>query len=112
MNIAQTLYEGIDLGNDGPEGLITYMRTDSVRIVPEALEEARAFILKTYGKDFAVEECEDGQCIGKEAELLVHLGEGPLTGNVEVERLEFGDEGGPAREFATKNRVSPLKCEK
>lgn len=52
MNIAQTLYEGVDLGNDGPEGLITYMRTDSVRIAPEALEEARQYILKTYGKDF------------------------------------------------------------
>lgn len=52
MNIAQALYEGIDLGNEGPEGLITYMRTDSVRIVPEALEEARQYILKTYGQDF------------------------------------------------------------
>jgi len=52
MNIAQTLYEGIDLGNEGAEGLITYMRTDSVRIVPEAIEEARQFILKTYGKEF------------------------------------------------------------
>ncbi|HEV8052804.1 MAG TPA: type I DNA topoisomerase [Parachlamydiaceae bacterium] len=52
MNIAQNLYEGIDLGNDGPEGLITYMRTDSVRIVPEALEEARQYILNTYGQNF------------------------------------------------------------
>ena len=52
MNIAQALYEGIDLGNEGPEGLITYMRTDSVRIAPEALDEARQYILKTYGKDF------------------------------------------------------------
>lgn len=52
MNIAQALYEGIDLGNEGPEGLITYMRTDSVRIAPEALDEARQYILKTYGPDF------------------------------------------------------------
>lgn len=52
MNIAQALYEGVDLGNDGPEGLITYMRTDSVRIAPEALDEARQYILNTYGKDF------------------------------------------------------------
>lgn len=52
MSIAQKLYEGIDLGNEGPEGLITYMRTDSVRIAPEALEEARGFILNTYGPDF------------------------------------------------------------
>lgn len=52
MNIAQGLYEGIDLGNEGAEGLITYMRTDSVRLAPEALEEARKYILSTYGKEF------------------------------------------------------------
>ncbi len=52
MNIAQSLYEGVDLGNEGTEGLITYMRTDSVRIVPEAIEELRQYILKTYGNDF------------------------------------------------------------
>lgn len=52
MNIAQGLYEGVDLGNEGPEGLITYMRTDSVRLAPEALSEARAYIQETYGPDF------------------------------------------------------------
>lgn len=52
MSIAQGLYEGIDLGNEGAEGLITYMRTDSVRIAPEAINDAREFILKTYGKDY------------------------------------------------------------
>lgn len=52
MNIAQSLYEGVDLGNEGAEGLITYMRTDSVRIAPEALDEARKYILSQYGKDF------------------------------------------------------------
>ncbi|MEI8124370.1 MAG: type I DNA topoisomerase [Parachlamydiaceae bacterium] len=52
MNIAQALYEGVDLGNEGPEGLITYMRTDSVRVVPEAIEEARQHIVKTYGQEF------------------------------------------------------------
>ncbi len=52
MNIAQGLYEGIDLGAEGAEGLITYMRTDSVRIAPEALAEAREFIQKTYGKEY------------------------------------------------------------
>lgn len=55
MNIAQGLYEGVDLGNEGTEGLITYMRTDSVRIEPEALKEAHAFILQTFGKDYAPE---------------------------------------------------------
>lgn len=52
MSIAQGLYEGIDLGNEGAEGLITYMRTDSVRVAPEAITEARDHILQIYGKDF------------------------------------------------------------
>lgn len=52
MSIAQGLYEGVDLGNEGAEGLITYMRTDSTRIEPEALSAARSYILKTYGKDY------------------------------------------------------------
>lgn len=56
MNIAQSLYEGIDLGNEGAEGLITYMRTDSVRIVPEAIEEARRLIQKQYGADYLPKE--------------------------------------------------------
>ena len=52
MNIAQGLYEGIDLGNTGAEGLITYMRTDSVRIAPEEIDSAREYITKVYGKEF------------------------------------------------------------
>lgn len=52
MNIAQGLYEGIDLGNTGTEGLITYMRTDSVRIAPEAIDLVRKYIVKVYGKEF------------------------------------------------------------
>ncbi len=56
MNIAQGLYEGVDLGNEGTEGLITYMRTDSTRIEPEAIREARNFILHTYGKEYLPEE--------------------------------------------------------
>ncbi|MBJ7448925.1 MAG: type I DNA topoisomerase [Parachlamydiales bacterium] len=55
MSCAQSLYEGVELGSEGSEGLITYMRTDSVRIVPEAAMEARAFIEKTYGKEFLPE---------------------------------------------------------
>ncbi len=55
MSIAQGLYEGIDLGKDGREGLITYMRTDSVRTAPEALDEARAYILDKYGKEYVPE---------------------------------------------------------
>jgi len=52
MNIAQSLYEGIDLGNEGAEGLITYMRTDSVRVAPEAIEGVREHIGKEYGAEF------------------------------------------------------------
>lgn len=52
MNIAQGLYEGIDLGNEGAEGLITYMRTDSVRIAEEALGAAREYILQKFGKNY------------------------------------------------------------
>ncbi|MEA2014544.1 MAG: type I DNA topoisomerase [Thermodesulfobacteriota bacterium] len=52
MSVAQRLYEGTTLGKEGPVGLITYMRTDSVRIASEALEGAREYIKKNYGKDF------------------------------------------------------------
>jgi DNA topoisomerase-1 len=51
MGLAQKLYEGIELGDKGPVGLITYMRTDSTRINNEALNEVRAFIKKDFGPD-------------------------------------------------------------
>ncbi|STX48650.1 DNA topoisomerase I [Legionella hackeliae] len=50
MMIAQQLYEGIDIGS-GTMGLITYMRTDSVNLANEAIEEIRSFIQERYGKD-------------------------------------------------------------
>ena len=56
MSIAQTLYEGVELGQEGAEGLITYMRTDSVRIAPEAIEAARNHIAKNYGKEYLPEQ--------------------------------------------------------
>ncbi len=52
MFIAQNLYEGIELGEMGQTGLITYMRTDSFRISDEALLMARDFINKKFGKDY------------------------------------------------------------
>lgn len=52
MSIAQGLYEGVDLGDRGSEGLITYMRTDSVRTSPEANRAARKIIEQKYGKNF------------------------------------------------------------
>ncbi len=48
---AQTLYEGVDLGQ-GKVALITYIRTDSVRIAPEAIASARKYISSTYGQDY------------------------------------------------------------
>ncbi|MDR2825914.1 MAG: type I DNA topoisomerase [Deltaproteobacteria bacterium] len=53
MGIAQRLYEGVDLGGDlGLTALITYMRTDSVRISEEARTQAKDFILKTWGEEY------------------------------------------------------------
>ena len=52
MMTAQRLYEGVQLSGHGLQGLITYMRTDSVRTAPEAVKEARKYIQKHYGKDY------------------------------------------------------------
>ena len=55
MGIAQQLYEGIDLGPGEPEGLITYMRTDSTRIAKEAAFEALKLIRERFGEKYAPE---------------------------------------------------------
>ena len=55
MTIAQQLYEGIDLGADGAEGLITYMRTDSVRVANEAQAAARGWVVARLGMEFVPE---------------------------------------------------------
>ncbi|MHB0923104.1 MAG: type I DNA topoisomerase [Bellilinea sp.] len=52
MAIAQQLYEGLDVGNGGATGLITYMRTDSTNVSPVAQKEAREYVQQTYGKDY------------------------------------------------------------
>ncbi len=52
MTVAQRLYEGVDLGDEGAVGLITYMRTDSTRVAPEALTEVREYIGRVHGPDF------------------------------------------------------------
>jgi DNA topoisomerase I len=52
MMIAQRLYEGVELGDEGQVGLITYMRTDSTRVAPEALAEVREYIGSNYGPDY------------------------------------------------------------
>lgn len=53
MMLAQRLYEGIDIGS-GTQGLITYMRTDSVNLSKVALEQAKAVVTKQFGKEFAL----------------------------------------------------------
>ena len=52
MAIAQQLYEGVDITGEGTVGLITYMRTDSLRLSDEALAAAKGFILGRYGQDY------------------------------------------------------------
>ena len=52
MAIAQQLYEGVDIQGEGSVGLITYMRTDSLRISEEAIAAAKDFILSRYGKAY------------------------------------------------------------
>jgi DNA topoisomerase-1 len=55
MKIAQRLYEGVELGDQGAVGLITYMRTDSPRVSDEALASVRGYIEGRYGKDYVPE---------------------------------------------------------
>jgi DNA topoisomerase-1 len=52
MGIAQGLYEGIELGEEGQTALITYMRTDSVRLSPSAVEAARGYVTNTWGANY------------------------------------------------------------
>ncbi|HTS34301.1 MAG TPA: type I DNA topoisomerase [Candidatus Solibacter sp.] len=56
MMIAQRLYEGVELGEEGSIGLITYMRTDSVRVAPEAITEVREYVGKEYGSTYLPEQ--------------------------------------------------------
>ncbi len=55
MSIAQRLYEGMELGEEGSVGLITYMRTDSTRLSPDAVAAAREYIGTRYGADYVPE---------------------------------------------------------
>jgi len=55
MMIAQRLYEGIELGEEGLVGLITYMRTDSTRVAPEAITEVREYVAREYGNQYLPE---------------------------------------------------------
>src|SRR5690606_37474125 len=59
MQIAHQLYEGVDLGKEGTVGLITYMRTDSTRLSPVAMEETRQYIGEKFGADYVPKEPRD-----------------------------------------------------
>ena len=52
MSVAQQLYEGVDISGEGTVGLITYMRTDSLRLSQDALDAAKTFIINRYGADY------------------------------------------------------------
>ncbi len=52
MTLSQRLYEGVELGEDGQTALITYMRTDSVRLSPDAVTAARDYVSQRWGKDY------------------------------------------------------------
>jgi DNA topoisomerase-1 len=56
MALSQRLYEGVELGDEGPTGLITYMRTDSTRVSDDALTAVRDHVTETYGKDYLPEQ--------------------------------------------------------
>ena len=56
MQVVQQLYEGVDLQGEGAQGLVTYIRTDSVRISDEAMSSLREFIPEKFGSEFLPEE--------------------------------------------------------
>ncbi len=56
MQVVQQLYEGIDLGKSGTVGLVTYIRTDSVRVSEEAIQSARSYIQEQFGAEYCPEQ--------------------------------------------------------
>ena len=56
MQIAQQLYEGVDIEGEGTQGLVSYIRTESTRVSEEAIAAARGMIAETYGEDYVPEE--------------------------------------------------------
>lgn len=53
MSVAQQLYEGVEIGSEGPMGLITYMRTDSTRVSEDSVVAAKKYILENFGSEFS-----------------------------------------------------------
>ncbi|MDO5410963.1 MAG: type I DNA topoisomerase [Lachnospiraceae bacterium] len=65
MRIAQQLYEGVEIKGQGSVGVITYLRTDSVRVSKEAAEAAKTYITETYGAEYTSEPRNSGKKGGK-----------------------------------------------
>ncbi len=65
MRLAQQLYEGVDIKGQGTVGIITYLRTDSVRVAEEADTAARAYISEKYGAQYAADAPKESQSKGK-----------------------------------------------
>lgn len=86
MSVAQSLYEGITLRGLGQVGLITYMRTDSTRLSDEFLNAAHAFILKTYGPDYATKGSSYHQ--KKEGQQDAHEAIRPSNVNLTPDRIQ------------------------
>ena len=72
MSIAQQLYEGVDIAGEGTVGLITYMRTDSLRLSDEAVAAARSFAGARYGQEYLPDA--PRQFVGMAGALVAHEG--------------------------------------
>ncbi len=86
MTLAQMLYEGIDLGDMGRQGLITYMRTDSPRISEEAIESVRNYIKEKYGNEYLSEK--PRQFEGKKTAQEAHECIRPTSMELEPEKVK------------------------
>jgi len=105
MTLAQRLYEGIELGDEGPVGLITYMRTDSTRIADEALAEVRAYISDRFGAEFLPEE----PAVYKSAKLAqgAHEAIRPTSMKYDPETVRRLLEQGPRRKPRSRAKTAP-----
>src|SRR5438067_8522681 len=85
MTLAQRLYEGVELGEEGQVALITYMRTDSVRLSPDAVAAAREYVREKFGKDYLP--AEPVQLRTKKSAQDAHEAIRPTTVEYEPERV-------------------------
>jgi DNA topoisomerase-1 len=92
MQTAQKLYEGVDLGSEGTVALITYMRTDSTRISPDALQAVRGFIPQAFGDRYLPEKA-NFYASGKSAQEA-HEAVRPTDVTMTPQRAERGGLGG------------------